>query len=131
MFRRQLPLVSWWLQAPPAAVAMVGVMSLLVFAGVYAIGNPVDILISPQASQAEIARAKMQLVSSALFARDSQQSMADIFGRAAMLGLTPQDVLNWTREIEAVTPEDVRRAAEKLLPIEHSLTGHLSGTGER
>ena len=32
------------------------VMSLLVFAGVYAIGNPVDILINPQADQAEIAR---------------------------------------------------------------------------
>jgi glycerol-3-phosphate acyltransferase PlsY len=26
-----MPLVSWWLQAPPAAIAMVGVMSLLVF----------------------------------------------------------------------------------------------------
>jgi glycerol-3-phosphate acyltransferase PlsY len=26
-----MPLVSWWLQGPPAAVAMVGVMSLLVF----------------------------------------------------------------------------------------------------
>src|SRR3990172_2296512 len=32
------------------------VMSLLVFVGVYAIGNPVDILINPQADQAEIAR---------------------------------------------------------------------------
>jgi len=32
------------------------VMSVLVFAGVYAIGNPVDILISPQADQAEIAQ---------------------------------------------------------------------------
>ncbi|HET7763552.1 MAG TPA: ABC transporter permease [Burkholderiales bacterium] len=31
-------------------------MSILVFAGVYAIGNPVDILINPQADQAEIAR---------------------------------------------------------------------------
>jgi len=31
-------------------------MSLLVFAGVYAIGNPVDILVNPQADQAEIAR---------------------------------------------------------------------------
>jgi peptide/nickel transport system permease protein len=31
-------------------------MSLIVFAGVYAIGNPVDILINPQADQAEIAR---------------------------------------------------------------------------
>jgi len=37
------------------------VMSLLVFAGVYAIGNPVDILINPQADQAEIARATAAL----------------------------------------------------------------------
>lgn len=32
-------------------------MSALVFAGVYAIGNPVDIMINPNADQAEIARA--------------------------------------------------------------------------
>ncbi|MBT5157200.1 MAG: insulinase family protein [Rhodobiaceae bacterium] len=78
-------------------------------------------------SEAEIARAKMQLVSSAIFARDSQQTMADIFGRAAMLGLPPQEVIDWTRAIEAVTPEDVRRAAQELLRVEHSLSGHLSG----
>ena len=38
-----------------SAVALF-VMSLLVFAGVYAIGNPVDILINPQANQTEIAQ---------------------------------------------------------------------------
>jgi peptide/nickel transport system permease protein len=32
------------------------VMSLLVFAGVYAVGNPVDILIDPQASQEDVVR---------------------------------------------------------------------------
>jgi peptide/nickel transport system permease protein len=37
------------------------VMSLLVFMGVYAIGNPVDILINPQADQMEIARATAAL----------------------------------------------------------------------
>ena len=37
------------------------VMSLLVFIGVYAIGSPVDILVSPQADQAEIARATASL----------------------------------------------------------------------
>src|SRR5918997_1920708 len=37
------------------------VMSALVFAGVYAIGNPVDILINPQADQNEIARATAAL----------------------------------------------------------------------
>lgn len=37
------------------------VMSLLVFAGVYAIGNPIDILVNPQADQSEIARATAAL----------------------------------------------------------------------
>lgn len=39
------------------SVAVLFAMSLLVFCGVYAVGNPIDILISPQADQAEIARA--------------------------------------------------------------------------
>ena len=36
-------------------------MSLLVFAGVYAIGNPLDILVSPQAAPAEVAEASRAL----------------------------------------------------------------------
>lgn len=43
------------------SLMVVFAMSLLVFAGVYAIGNPVDILINPQADQAEIARATAAL----------------------------------------------------------------------
>lgn len=38
------------------SIAVIVVMSLLVFVGVYAIGDPMAILISPQADQAEIAR---------------------------------------------------------------------------
>jgi peptide/nickel transport system permease protein len=43
------------------SVLVLFVMSALVFAGVYAIGNPVDILINPQAGQAEIAAATAAL----------------------------------------------------------------------
>ena len=43
------------------SVAVLFVMSLLVFAGVYAVGNPVDILVNPQADQNEIARATAAL----------------------------------------------------------------------
>jgi peptide/nickel transport system permease protein len=43
------------------SLAVLFVMSLLVFLGVYAIGNPVDILINPQADQAEIERVKAAL----------------------------------------------------------------------
>jgi peptide/nickel transport system permease protein len=41
--------------------AVLAAMSLLVFAGVYAIGNPIDILVNPHADQAEIARATAAL----------------------------------------------------------------------
>jgi peptide/nickel transport system permease protein len=37
------------------------IMSVLIFGGVFAIGNPIDILINPQADQAEIARATAAL----------------------------------------------------------------------
>jgi len=40
---------------------VLAVMSLLVFGGVYAVGNPVDILVNPQADQNEIARATAAL----------------------------------------------------------------------
>src|SRR5512146_2563240 len=39
------------------AILVLFVMSLIVFIGVYAIGNPVDILINPQADQQERERA--------------------------------------------------------------------------
>jgi peptide/nickel transport system permease protein len=43
------------------SLAVLAAMSALVFAGVYAIGNPVDILVSPQADQEDIARATAAL----------------------------------------------------------------------
>ena len=43
------------------SVIVLVAMSLLVFVGVYAIGNPVDILVNPQADQNEIARATAAL----------------------------------------------------------------------
>src|SRR4051812_28697630 len=43
------------------AVLVMLVMSLLVFAGVYAIGNPISILIPPDANQADIAKLSASL----------------------------------------------------------------------
>jgi peptide/nickel transport system permease protein len=43
------------------SVLVLAAMSLIVFVGVYAIGNPIDILINPQADQAEIERATKAL----------------------------------------------------------------------
>ncbi|MBI4292810.1 MAG: ABC transporter permease [Betaproteobacteria bacterium] len=43
------------------SVLVLFIMSLVVFVGVFAIGNPIDILINPQADQEEIARATRSL----------------------------------------------------------------------
>jgi peptide/nickel transport system permease protein len=43
------------------SVLVLAAMSVIVFVGVYAIGNPIDILINPQADQAEIERATRAL----------------------------------------------------------------------
>lgn len=54
-------MLNFTLRRLAQSAATLIVMSLLVFAGVYAIGNPVDILINPQADQTEIARTIAQL----------------------------------------------------------------------
>jgi peptide/nickel transport system permease protein len=43
------------------SLAALAFMSVLVFAAVYAVGNPIDILVNPQADQSEIARATAAL----------------------------------------------------------------------
>src|SRR3954470_15455022 len=54
-------MLSYVLRRLFESVVVLLVMSALVFAGVYAIGNPIDILINPQADQAEIERATRAL----------------------------------------------------------------------
>src|SRR6266446_9926373 len=54
-------MLSYVLRRLLQSLAVLGVMSLLVFAGVYAVGNPMDILVNPQSDQSEIARATAAL----------------------------------------------------------------------
>src|SRR5689334_23825147 len=54
-------MISFVLRRLAQSAFVLFVMSALVFLGVYAIGNPIDILINPQADQAEIARATAAL----------------------------------------------------------------------
>ncbi|MPZ43841.1 MAG: ABC transporter permease subunit [Betaproteobacteria bacterium] len=49
-------MVAYILRRLAASAILLLVMSLLVFVGVYAIGNPVDLLISPEADQQEMER---------------------------------------------------------------------------
>src|SRR5215831_3007525 len=55
--RRGPEVLAYMVRRSLQALLVLFVMSMLVFIGVYAVGNPVDILINPQADQADRERA--------------------------------------------------------------------------
>lgn len=82
------------------------------------------------ATDEEVERAKLGLVDSAVFARDSLGGPAQIFGVALTSGQTVDDVEKWVDRISAVTVEQVNAAARAVLRTESSTTGILLPLGE-
>ena len=79
-------------------------------------------------SEEELDRVKRKLRAARIFAQDSQSSQANLYGRALAVGLTVADVDAWPGYVEAVTAEDVAKAARDHLIIDRSVTGWLTRT---
>jgi zinc protease len=62
----------------------------------------------------DLTRAKIELVASVTYRRDSQFSLASAYGQALTIGLTVDDVNEWPARIRAVNAEAVRKAAQAL-----------------
>jgi zinc protease len=73
---------------------------------------------------ADLARAKTQLIAGVTFRRDSQFAMASAYGQALTIGLTVDDVNEWPARIRAVTADVVQKAARSLSRKE-AVTGYL------
>ncbi len=82
-------------------------------------------LLKDGASADEVDRAKRQMIASAVYAQDSQQTMAQIFGEMLATGRSIEDIVAWPDRIQAVTPERVNAAAIAVLRAENSVTGVL------
>ena len=76
-------------------------------------------------TQQEIDRARKVLQAETVYLLDSQSSLARIFGRALVVGLSVDDVINWDDRLAAVTEQDIKQAAAKVLQIRGSVTGFL------
>ena len=76
-------------------------------------------------SQAELERTRAKLAAQAVYARDSQATMARIFGASLAQGETIERIVSWPDDIEAVTLEDVMDIARETLDINASVTGEL------
>lgn len=73
----------------------------------------------------DLERAKILLKADTTYARDSMESMARIIGALVMSGL-PVDYFNqWPTLVDAVTADDVHKAAVAVFKPEASVTGYL------
>ncbi len=73
----------------------------------------------------ELEKAKNRYVRSMIFARDRQNSMANMYGSTLATGGTVQDVEQWPDRVRKVTAADVKQVAARYLVLDRSVTGYL------
>ena len=76
-------------------------------------------------TEAELNRAKAGEIAQYVYPRDSQSSLARRYGFELAIGRTIEEIEAWPSEIEAVTPEQIQKVAEKYLDLRRSVTGTL------
>jgi zinc protease len=76
-------------------------------------------------TERELNRAKTQLIADTIYARDSQATLARMYGSTLAVGGAVSDVDNWPARIDAITLEDVTNAAKKRLAPRIAVTGYL------
>ncbi len=76
-------------------------------------------------TEAELTRAKNSLAAAAIYARDSQESLANMYGASLAQGESIDDIVNWGRDIRAVTREEALAMARQTLNMDVSVTGWL------
>lgn len=73
----------------------------------------------------ELERSRNSVIAGATYLLDSQEALARIFGVSLATGQTIDDIMNWERDIAAVTLEDVNKAARTAFDPKDSVTGIL------
>jgi zinc protease len=90
-----------------------------------AIDAVIDDVIANGVTSDEVDRAKARLIADAIYAQDSQSTMARWYGAALTTGSTVEAVQTWPDRLRAVTADAVNAAAKAWLDKRRSVTGHL------
>ncbi|MBC7769589.1 MAG: insulinase family protein [Phycisphaerales bacterium] len=90
-----------------------------------AVDEVIAVFLRDGPTEAELARAKSSLSAAAIYSRDSQESLANIYGTSLAQGESIDDVVNWPRDIEAVTRDEALTMARATLVLDASVTGWL------
>jgi zinc protease len=90
-----------------------------------ALGRVLARFVETKISEEDLRRAKTRMIADAVYARDSQVSLARWYGEALATGLAVKDVADWPDRIEAVAGAAITEAARKWLDKKRSVTGFL------
>lgn len=78
----------------------------------------------------QVARIKMQLKASQIYARDDVEALANRYGRALTSGLSVADVQAWPDILQSITEDEIMAAAREVLVRDRSVTGWLTASQE-
>ncbi len=82
-------------------------------------------------TDAEVERSRNSLAATAIYARDSQTSLANVFGSTLALGGSIDDVLSYPDDIRAITTEQAIAAVREVFAADrHYVEAHLLPAGE-
>ena len=90
-----------------------------------AIDAVIDEVVANGVTPDEVDRAKARLIADAIYAQDSQSTMARWYGAALTTGGSVEQVKSWPDRVRAVTAQSVREAARQWLDSRRSVTGYL------
>lgn len=75
---------------------------------------------------ADVERVRNSMAATAIFARDSQEGMANAFGRWLAIGGSVDDIMTYPDRVRAVTTEDAIAAVRKVFAADaHYIEAHL------
>ena len=96
-----------------------------------AIDAVIDDVVAKGVTADEVERAKNRLIADAIYAQDSQATMARWYGAALTTGMTVEAVQSWPDRMRAVTADAVSAAAKAWLDKRRSTTGYLIKDAQR
>ncbi len=108
----------FWVYAVPAPDVTLEALDAAIEAVLASMG-------STEVDARALERSKTRLVADAIYARDSQTSLAQWFGSSLATGSSLADVQAWPERIEAVSAQDVQTAANTWLDRSRAVTGFL------
>jgi zinc protease len=90
-----------------------------------AVLDEIAMVVKDGVTEDELEKAKNRFLKSAIFARDDQYGMAQLFGSSLASGQSLEDVQEWPDRIRAVTAKQVQDVAARYLDDDHSVTSYL------